>query len=101
MTDLQAAIETVYKSCDYKVVYATLAEAEDAYHRTPPRKQRPGSLLPYWCKKHGGFHLGHFDWLGPIAYHGWGADVYAKVNAYARVRRRKAHRDALGEGKGD
>jgi hypothetical protein len=45
--------------CDWKVTFATLAEAEDAYHLTPSVEKRTGFLLPYRCDEHGGFHLGH------------------------------------------
>jgi hypothetical protein len=85
------------QGCDWKLTYATLAEAEDAYHRTPPRKQRPGALLPYRCEEHGGFHLGHFDTLGKRAFAAWGAETYNKVNAYGRVNRRRAHKEQVDD----
>lgn len=79
--------------CDWKVVYVTLGEAEDAYWRTPSDKKRlPGTLLPYFCDEHGGYHLGHWNTLGKRAYAGWGAEAYSKVNAYGRVNRRKVGR---------
>ena len=81
------------RDCATKVLYQTAWEAEDAYHRTPNKPwPEPGALLPYWCEKHGGFHLGHFDSLGRRALAGWGAELYGKVNAYARVHRKKARR---------
>jgi hypothetical protein len=77
--------------CDYKVVYSSLADAEDGYWRTPPgRIQRYGALLPYWGDAPQGFHLGHFDTLGKRAFLAWGAETYNIVNAYARVNRKKA-----------
>jgi hypothetical protein len=77
--------------CDWKRTYETLAEAEDAYHRTTPIN-RPGTLLPYRCERHGGFHLGHFSPLGRLAFEGWGAETYNIVNAYGRVNRHRARR---------
>lgn len=82
------------EGCDWKITYTTLAEAEDGYHRTPALEKRRGFLLPYWCDKHDGYHLGHFNSLGKRALKGWGAFIYNSVNAYARARRKKeAQRD--------
>jgi hypothetical protein len=73
--------------CSWKVVYASLAEAEEAYWRTPETKPKHGSLLPYWCDEHSGFHLGHWTSHGQRARHFWGTEIYNRINRYYRVHR--------------
>lgn len=66
-------------TCGYKVIYSSLQDAEAAYHRTPRRPNigENGPLLPYYCERHGGFHLGHFT--RGQAWKAWAAEIYARV----------------------
>ena len=72
------------RGCDWKVVYATLDEAEAAYWRTPATKPKHGHLLPYRCDEHGGFHLGHFDPRGQRARDAWGGQAQGAVQRSER-----------------